>query len=298
MGLMSLLRVSDRSPAALRRRHTFTPDLGLGVEKLESRVVLSPKTLGAVVAAPVPQAHATQLLTLTDINVTDLQLVGNRLTATADVSGNLLGRDFDLTGIQFPIDLSEATINNTGPCPILSLSLEIEDLNLLGLHVELNNCNEGPVEVDITAIPTGMEGGGVLGDLLCGLTDGLPPLTNIPLAGLLGGLNPTQLGQLEGALTGVINGVIDDVLGGGGGSGAQHQHSGGGQRCDILNLELGAIDLNVLGLQVDTSPICLEVYAVRGDGLLGNLLCGLTNPNGNRFGLLKQLDRFLAGLNG
>jgi len=296
MGILSLLNASDRSPAA-RRRHTFTPDLGLGVEKLESRVVLSPKTLGAVVAAPAPQAHATQALTITDINVTDLRLDGNRLTATADVSGNLFGRAFDLTDFQIPIDLSKATINNTGPCPILSLSLEIEDLNLLGLHVELNNCNEGPIQVDITAIPTGMVGGGVLGDLLCSLTDGLPALPNIPLADVLGGLNPTQLGQLEGALTGVINGVLGDVLGGGGGAGAQHQHSGGGRRCDILNLELAPINLNVLGLQVKTSAICLEVYAVKGDGLLGNLLCGLTNPNGNRFGLLKQLDRFLAGLN-
>jgi hypothetical protein len=56
------------------------------------------------------------------------------------------------------------------------------------------------------------------------------------------------------------------------------QQQGGGNRCDILNLEIPeGITLNLLGLLVETSPICLDVYAERGSGnLLGNLLCGLT----------------------
>jgi len=46
--------------------------------------------------------------------------------------------------------------------------------------------------------------------------------------------------------------------------------------CPILNLEVGAIHLDVLGLNVDTSDICLRVTAEPGDGnLLGNLLCGV-----------------------
>jgi hypothetical protein len=59
-------------------------------------------------------------------------------------------------------------------CSVLSLALGPIDLNLLGLVVELDNCSNGPVTVDITAIP----GGGLLGDLLCGLGGG--PL-NSPL---------------------------------------------------------------------------------------------------------------------
>jgi hypothetical protein len=46
--------------------------------------------------------------------------------------------------------------------------------------------------------------------------------------------------------------------------------------CPILNLELGPISLDLLGLQVDTSPICLEVTATDDEGLLGSLLCDLT----------------------
>lgn len=60
-----------------------------------------------------------------------------------------------------------AGVSVTGPsCEILHLSLGPLDLNLLGLEVELDNCNNGPVTVDITAVP-----GALLGDLLCSLAD-------------------------------------------------------------------------------------------------------------------------------
>jgi hypothetical protein len=46
--------------------------------------------------------------------------------------------------------------------------------------------------------------------------------------------------------------------------------------CQILNLDIGPIDLNLLGLLVDISPISIDITAVSGPGnLLGNLLCGL-----------------------
>ena len=47
--------------------------------------------------------------------------------------------------------------------------------------------------------------------------------------------------------------------------------------CPVLDLRLGPIHLNVLGLAVDTSPICLTITAIEGGGLLGNLLCSLGN---------------------
>ena len=45
--------------------------------------------------------------------------------------------------------------------------------------------------------------------------------------------------------------------------------------CSILHLELAPIDLDLLGLHVDTSPICLDLTAMQGGGLLGDLLCSL-----------------------
>jgi hypothetical protein len=47
--------------------------------------------------------------------------------------------------------------------------------------------------------------------------------------------------------------------------------------CPILNLHLGPIHLDLLGLVVDTSEICLDITAHHGEGLLGDLLCGVSN---------------------
>ena len=62
--------------------------------------------------------------------------------------------------------------------------------------------------------------------------------------------------------------------------------------CPVLDLTLGPIHLNLLGLDVLTSPICLTITAIQGGGLLGQLLCGLGN-------LLNQgltLSQILAGV--
>jgi hypothetical protein len=57
-----------------------------------------------------------------------------------------------------------------------------------------------------------------------------------------------------------------------------------GNACSILSLDLGPINLNLLGVVVRTNQIQLRIDAVQGPGnLLGNLLCGITgilNPAG------------------
>jgi hypothetical protein len=48
--------------------------------------------------------------------------------------------------------------------------------------------------------------------------------------------------------------------------------------CQILHLELGPLDLDLLGLQVHLNRVVLDITAQSGPGnLLGNLLCGLAN---------------------
>jgi hypothetical protein len=62
--------------------------------------------------------------------------------------------------------------------------------------------------------------------------------------------------------------------------------------CPILHLDLGPLNLDLLGLQVDLSEVILDITAVPGAGnLLGNLLCsvaGLLDP-----GSLQQLVNLL-----
>jgi hypothetical protein len=53
--------------------------------------------------------------------------------------------------------------------------------------------------------------------------------------------------------------------------------------CQILHLELGPLDLDLLGLVVHLDRIVLDISAEPGPGnLLGNLLCAIANLlNGN-----------------
>ncbi|MEO5709929.1 MAG: hypothetical protein ABIQ59_08905 [Nocardioidaceae bacterium] len=60
------------------------------------------------------------------------------------------------------------------------------------------------------------------------------------------------------------------------GSGAKVPSSAALGSCDVLNLVLGPLDLNLLGLEVHLKKVVLDVVAVTGAGnLLGNLLCAV-----------------------
>lgn len=68
--------------------------------------------------------------------------------------------------------------------------------------------------------------------------------------------------------------------------------------CDILHLELGPIDLDLLGLVVHVDKIVIDIDAQSGPGnLLGNLLCAvanLLNANGPLSNLVNLLNQILA----
>jgi hypothetical protein len=54
--------------------------------------------------------------------------------------------------------------------------------------------------------------------------------------------------------------------------------------CPILHLDLGPLDLNLLGLRVQLNEVVLDITAIPGPGnLLGNLLCAVA-------GLLDGVD--------
>jgi hypothetical protein len=68
--------------------------------------------------------------------------------------------------------------------------------------------------------------------------------------------------------------------------------------CDILNLVLGPLDLNLLGLRIQLNQVELDITAVPGAGnLLGNLLCaiaGLLDPPGPLAQLVALLNQLLG----
>jgi hypothetical protein len=105
----------------------------------------------------------------------------------------------------------------------------------------------------------------------------------------------TLTGNLVGALAGGTMAVNESLAGLVLATDPRH--------CTILHLDLGPIFLDLLGLQVTTNEIVLDITAVAGPGnLLGNLLCSLVhlldqNPLSTLVGqLLAQINAILAGL--
>jgi hypothetical protein len=67
--------------------------------------------------------------------------------------------------------------------------------------------------------------------------------------------------------------------------------------CDILHLELGPLDLDLLGLVVHLNRIVLDIDAVSGPGnLLGNLLCAVTGLLDDPGGLSQLLNQILGSI--
>ena len=65
-----------------------------------------------------------------------------------------------------------------------------------------------------------------------------------------------------------------------------------GATCDILHLELGPLDLDLLGLIVHLDKIVLDINADPSGGLLGSLLCAIANLL-NTNGLLSDIADLL-----
>lgn len=72
--------------------------------------------------------------------------------------------------------------------------------------------------------------------------------------------------------------------------------------CQVLNLDIGRITLNLLGLVIDIVPISIDITADPVAGLLGQLLCALAGllggdgPLGQIQRLLSRISQILSGL--
>ena len=65
--------------------------------------------------------------------------------------------------------------------------------------------------------------------------------------------------------------------------------------CEILHLDLGPLNLDLLGLVVNLNQIVLDITAESGAGnLLGNLLCGVAGLLDSPGGLSRLLNQILG----
>jgi hypothetical protein len=109
---------------------------------------------------------------------------GEDVFSVGTLKGKLKNRRVKRENVRLPVSgfgIAGAAQSSQLVCRILTLTLGPLDLNLLGLRIQLNRVN-----LRITAIP----GGGLLGDLLCGLANLLnpPAIVGSDLAAVLNSL--------------------------------------------------------------------------------------------------------------
>jgi hypothetical protein len=144
-------------------------------------------------------------------------------------------------------------------CPVLDLTLGPLDLNLLGLMVHLDK-----VHLTITADSHG----GLLGQLFCSIANG-----KVTLAKAAKRL--TKVAHRSGLSAGVVRSSVPlfQQTSGSSGSGSATSPQTPMKICTVLDLTLGPLDLNLLGLMVHLDTVHLVITADSEGGLLGGLLC-------------------------
>ena len=148
-------------------------------------------------------------------------------------------------------------------CPVLELTLGPLDLNLLGLLVHLDT-----VHLVITADSQG----GILGRLFCAL-GGHRPLHQLNKL--------TKIARRSGLSTRGMQ-IAVPLYQTGSGSLTMQRGSSPMHICPILDLTVGPLDLNLLGLMVHLDQVHLTIMADPTQGILGqllhDLLCGPDPP--------------------
>ena len=304
--------------------------------KVRVLIALTAAALTALVSAPGGQAARGTSDVFRDLPVAGKVAGGGTVQGVMEVQrfavqqkrlvaqGVLDGQLRDQNGTVRPVTDQTVTVpvaQLRGTCRILHLVLGPLDLDLLGLEVHLNR-----VVLDIVA----RRGPGrLLGNLLCAVAHLLDPprpralanrlnqilrisqmVTNQPVTGTaanaltLAGMVDvnrfvTRNGHLfaQGLLSGVVrdptgtpvrtitNAPVEFAV-------AQVQAT-----CRILNLVLGPLDIDLLGLEIHLSRVVLDIVARSGPGrLLGNLLCAIAHLLDRRPPLLAPAANRLNGL--
>ena len=246
--------------------------------------------LAAVIASAPADAYAQkktpppfQTVNVVPSTITHVVPRGGQLWATGVVGSNTFEVPISLTTSENP-NLAVAAA-----CPILNLQLGPIELSLLGLNVDTSE-----ICLDITA----NSGQGLLGDLLCRIATLLQggTLLSTILDPLQGFLSQADLRSLDAGLTSTLNQAVFIPL--------SSSPALIGASCNILNLALGPLDLNLLGLRVElddcaNGPVTIDVTATPGGGLLGDLLCNLSNLLNNpvqRLAILRRIAALLGML--
>lgn len=220
-------------------------------------LVLVGVPLASATAADRPAASAAAApraahLTVT-VRVTHMAVRGRKATATASAVATLRSAQGTTTTTHEQVSLAAAT---SGGCKVLHLFLQQLHLNLLGLVANLDKVN-----LDVI----GHANGGVLGQLFCRLSRGITG--KIATARAQNALSASlrrhpPVMRFRATLTPKAS---------------ASQAPAATPTCQVLDLILGPLNLQLLGLEVDLNQVHLNVTADPAGGALGSLFCQLSN---------------------
>ena len=177
---------------------------------------------------------------------------GRSSSATGLVTAKLTDSHGRTTSSKSVVALTAST---GGGCKVLHLFLKELTLHLLGLNAHLD-----PVTLDIT----GNSRGGVLGSLFCKLAR----------AKVASGARAADARALNAAIRSHPQSAIRfsaSVLPVARSSAAAHSV------CPVLDLVVGPLDLQLLGLEVNLQRVHLTITATPGGGVLGDQFCKLAD---------------------
>lgn len=170
-------------------------------------------------------------------------------TAQGTVTAGLTDQAGHTTTIRAPIAL---TASGGRGCQILNLDLKQLNLVLLGLTVHLD---------EVHLVVTGQSNGGVLGSLFC-------KLSRARAAAARAAIVKTMNASLRQHPLRPMSFTVPVTP-----KTAQTAQA----TCPVLDLILGPLNLNLLGLVVDLNQVHLTITAEQGSGTLGDLFCSLSH---------------------
>lgn len=216
--------------------------------------------LATALAAPAGASAADRLAV--DVSVTRFAMKDGRVVARGAATARQTS-----TGARLPVtqkrDVTLTVAQNRNSCRVLSLQLDDLNLQLLGLRVDASAIN---LQI------TGQRNGGALGQLFCRLATGLKlgnlTATKSAVRSLNRGLarRPMRVISFQAAMTPTAT---------------ERQAAPG--TCEVLELLLGPLNLDLLGLVVDlygetrTRPVRVLVTADPSKGVLGGVFCRLAS---------------------
>lgn len=201
--------------------------------------------------------------------ITSVRAVASGLVADGVVVGRL-NAGGTVVRDKAPARFRVSQTQRNGRCNILALRLAPVHLALLGIRVDTSH-----ISLDVTA----RRRGGVLGRLFCTLANVELRFPRVAMARLNRRLDEAPIVTRSSAPVRV----------------ATHQGT-----CQILDLILGPLHLDLLGLVVDlygqtkSDPVRVTITGEPGHGLLGDLLCSLAG--GGNITSLAQLQSLLRSL--